>query len=348
MRIAAPRLAASLLASFLLACGSVRAAPAGLDTVLARWDHDEHADLRAVIVFKDDHIVAERYYNGETVDTLHDVRSAGKSVTALLVGAAIDRGKIGAVSDPVERYWPATHGSAVADVTIDDVLTMRSGLAAFDEDPASPGNEDKFDDAADPLTFLLAVPRASAPGTQYRYNSLTAHVAGRLVEQATGQDLQAFAAAALFAPLGIGQWQWGRDNTGHTKGQGNLSLSARDMLKIGRLVLNGGSYEGKRVISAEWIAAALAPRVHIGDGDRYADDYGYFWYAKKQNVAGIGAPVPVSFASGNGGNKIYVMPTLDMVVVVTSSAYGHGYGQLRSETILKAVLAAQGGRPGAP
>jgi CubicO group peptidase (beta-lactamase class C family) len=337
MRITASLLATSLLASSLLVCGSLHAATAGLETVLAGWDHDEHADLRAVVVLKGERIVAERYYNGETATTLHDIRSAGKSVTALLVGAAVDRGKIAAVSDPVERYWPATRGSAIGDAAIDDVLTMRSGLDSFDEDPASPGNEDKFDEAADPLAFLLAVPRASRPGTQYRYNSLTAHVAGRLVEQATGQDLQAFADAVLFAPLRIARWQWGRDNAGHTKGQGNLSLSARDLLKIGQLVLKRGSYEGKRVISEAWIEAMLAPRVPIGDSDRYADDYGYFWYAKKQTVAG--RDVPVLFASGNGGNKIYVIPALDMVVVITSSAYGHGYGQLRSENILKAVLA---------
>jgi CubicO group peptidase (beta-lactamase class C family) len=341
MRLKPILFAVSLFACAVLCCSAVRAAPAGLDAVLAGWEHDEHADLRAVVVSRGGAIVAERYYNGETAAALHDVRSAGKSVTALLVGAAVDRGTIAAASDRVERYWPATHGNAIGDVTIADVLTMRSGLDSFDEDPASPGNEDKFDEAADPLAFLLAVPRAVPPGTLYRYNSLTAYVAGRLVEQATGQDLQAFAGAALFGPIGIDHWSWGRDNTGHTKGQGNLSLSARDLLKIGQLVLDQGRHDGRQVIGAAWIAAMMAPRVHIAGSDRYADDYGYFWYAKKQIVAG--REVPVFFASGNGGNKIYVMPTLDMVVVVTSSAYGHGYGQLRSENILKAVLAAQAG-----
>ncbi|MEO6922182.1 MAG: serine hydrolase [Collimonas sp.] len=327
----------------LLLCAGVFSQPAlaekaDLNSVLTGWDRDEHADLRGVVVLQEGQIIAERYYNGETSETLRDVRSAGKSITALLVGAAMDRGKLGQVSDRVDKYWPTTSGSAIGDASIDDVLTMRSGLASFDDDPASPGNEDKLDAATDPVRFLLKVPRATPPGTLYRYNSLTAYIAGMLVEKATGQDLQDFARAALFEPLGVVQWQWGRDDTGHTKGQGNLSLSARDLAKVGQLVLDQGKYQDKQLISAAWIAAALAPHVSIAEVDHYADYYGYFWYSKIQVVAD--REVPVFFASGNGGNKIYVMPSMNMVVVVTSSAYGHGYGQLRSETILKAILTA--------
>ncbi len=98
------------------------------------------------------------------------------------------------------------------------------------------------------------------------------------------------------------------------------------------MVLDKGMYQGRRIISAEWIQAALAPRVAIGDVDRYADHYGYFWYQKK-----YGGTV-VHFASGNGGNKIYVIPSRNEVVIITSSAYGKGYGQRRSAAILQAIL----------
>ncbi|HWW71310.1 MAG TPA: serine hydrolase, partial [Duganella sp.] len=318
---------------------AMHAAPAAepLASVLSQWDRDEHPDLRSVLVMRHDAIIAERYYNGETADTLHDIRSAGKSVTALLVGAAIDRASIAGTDVPIRRYWPASKGTAIGDVTLDNVLTMRSGLDAFDADPASPGNEDKMDEAADPAAFALAVPRQTAPGTRYRYNSVTAYIAGVTVEQATGTTMENFARGVLFAPLGITRWQWERDAAGHTKGQGNLSLRTRDLARIGRMVLDKGVYQGRRVIGAAWIDAMLAPRVDIGADDRYADHYGYFWYAKTQSVGA--RKVPVQFASGNGGNKLYLVPSLDMVVVVTSSAYGKGYGQLRSENILKAVLA---------
>jgi CubicO group peptidase (beta-lactamase class C family) len=149
--------------SALLASSVAASSPADLHSVLAGWDHDANPDLRGVVVLHNGRRLAERYYNGASAAELHDIRSAGKSVTALLVGIAIDRGAIRSIDDPVARYWPAAAGSAVGSVLLRDVLTMRSGLAAFDEDPASPGNEDKMDAAADPLAFVRALPRKSKP-----------------------------------------------------------------------------------------------------------------------------------------------------------------------------------------
>lgn len=318
----------------LMIAGQALAQP--LNDVLARRDRDEHRDLRSVLVMRDGAIVAERYYNGETADTLHDIRSAGKSITALLAGAAADRGKLKA-ADRIDQLWPAASGTALAGVTLDQVLTMRSGLAAFDEDPASPGNEDKLDEAADPLAFALATPAETTPGTRYRYNSLTSYIAGITIEQATGMDLDDFARATLFAPLGIQQWTWLRDAANHPKGQGNLLLRTRDLAKIGQMVLDRGLYNGRRVISASWLEAALAPRVAIAEVDSYADHYGYFWYRKTHRVGE--RDIVVHFASGNGGNKIYVIPALNAVVVITSSAYGKGYGQRRSAAVLADILA---------
>jgi CubicO group peptidase (beta-lactamase class C family) len=310
-----------------------------LDAVLASFGKDEHPDLKGVVVMRDGRIVAERYFNGDTAETLHDIRSAGKSITSLLMGIAIDRGRIASVDDPVARYWPEAKGSAIGDVPLRDVLTMRSGLAAFDDDPASPGNEDKMDEATDPLAFVRSVPRADQPGTRYRYNSVTAYVAGLVVAKATGGTLADFARANLFAPLGITHWQWSSDGAGYTKGQGNLSLSTRSLAAIGEMVREGGRYRGRRIVSANWLRQALAPKVDITASDPFADGYGYFWYAKTQQVGGTA--IPVSFASGNGGNKIYIVPSRHLIVAITSSAYGHGYGQRRSELILKTILAQE-------
>jgi len=338
-----PRLASSLLLlPLFVSCAALAQVqpPASLSTVLQSYDSDTHGDLRAVVVLRDGALVAERYYNGETADTLHDIRSAGKSITALLVGAAVARGQL-KTSGTVGQYWPEVASSPAGKVVLDDVLTMRSGLAAFDEDASSPGNEDKLDEAPDPTAFVRGVPSSLTPGTAYRYNSLTAYIAGRVVEQASGSDLESFASKTLFAPLGITRWNWGRDVANHPKGQGNLSLRARDTAKIGQMVLDEGRFEGRRVIEASWIKAALAPRVATGEADGYADHYGYFWYAKTQEIAG--EKIPVFFASGNGGNKIYVIPTRRMVVSVASSAYGKGYGQRRSEEILKTLLQVEQG-----
>jgi len=126
----------------------------GLVSVLAGFDADEHRDLQGVVVMREGRVVAERYFNAASADTLTDVRSAGKSITALLLGIAIDRGFIHNVDDPVSTYWKDAAGTAIGDVRVRDVLTMRSGLAAFDDDPDSPGNEDRMDAATDPLAFV--------------------------------------------------------------------------------------------------------------------------------------------------------------------------------------------------
>jgi len=309
-----------------------------MEQLLARWDHDEHPDLKAVVVRRGGTVIGERYYNGEAEETLHDIRSAGKSVTALLMGAAVDRGRIRSVADPLSRYLPDAKGTPLGAVTLENLLTMRSGLDANDEEPSAPGNEDRLDESRDPVGFALGVPMRGEPGTRYLYNSLTAYLAGLVVEKAAGRRMDGFADEVLFRPLGIGAWRWQQDVAGHTKGQGNLFLTARDLAKIGQMVLNRGAYQGRRVISEQWIAEMLRPRVAIAASDPYADDYGYFWYSRTHQIGA--QSVLVFFASGNGGNKIYVVPSLDLVVAIQSSAYGRSYGQRRSEAILKAILAA--------
>lgn len=330
-----------LVAATLLAAPAASQRPEASSTaaVLAQWDRDPHPDLRGVVVLRDGRLVAQRYYNGADPAELHDVRSAGKSVTALLMGIAVDRGAIRSVEDPVERYWPAARRSAVAPVALRDLLTMRSGLAANDEDPASPGNEDKLDEAPDPLAFLLSVPRAEPPGARYNYNSLTSYAAGIVIAEATRTRMDRFAARHLFAPLGISQWRWDADAAGVTKGQGNLRLSTRSFAAIGEMVRNNGRARGRQVISRRWIAEMLKPRVGIADVDPFADGYGYFWYSKTYRIAE--RDIRISFGSGNGGNKIYVVPACRLTVAITSAAYGRGYGQRRSEAILKAILAVE-------
>ena len=316
--------------------GAAAAGDAGLERVLTRWDLDARADLKAVIVLRDGEVVAQRYYNGADAQSLHDIRSAGKSVTALLAGIAADRGRL-RFDQPAARCLPGA-GPALAGVRVSDLLSMRSGLDADDENPRSPGNEDRLDEAADPVAFALSVPRREAPGMRYAYNSLTAYLAGLCVEGASGQPLDEIARQHLFAPLGIDHWRWQRDAGGHAKGQGNLSLRARDFARIGQMALDGGAWQGRAIVRADTLRAILAPRARIAAVDPYADDYGWFWYRRTQHVGG--RAIEVVFASGNGGNKLYLVPALRMVVAIQSSAYGRGYGQRRSQDILRALLAA--------
>ncbi len=313
-----------------------------LQCALAAFENDEHGDLHSVIVIRNGELVAEQYYSGGDRQTLVDVRSAGKSVTSLLFGIALDQGAIESLDDPVAKYWLEAKGSPVGAVRLADVLTMRTGLDADGNDPESPGYEGRMDAAEDPLVFAMSVPAADEPGTRYRYNSLAAYVAGIVIGRATGQGLEDFAREHLFGPLKIERWDWQEDRAGYTKGQGNLFLTAPGFARMGQMVLDDGIHDGRQVVSSEWIRASLQPRLDISDSDPYASGYGYYWY--HQTFLLNGRLIDVSFASGNGGNKIYVIPELDLVVSVMSRAYGQGRGQRRSQDILLAVLETHGAR----
>lgn len=315
---------------------------AAVAALVAELRADERRDLKGVVVVIDGAVAAEEYFNGDNPDTLHDIRSAGKSITSLAVGIAIDRGLIPGVDARLSTLLPDPPAPDKAEIRLEDVLTMRSGLDADDENAESAGNEDRMDAAPDWLAFALRVPMKDRPGSTYSYASVNAFLAGAVVERASGGPLDEFARRHLFEPLGIAKTEWRRGPNNRTAGQGNLRLRLRDFARIGEVVLQDGAVEtpqGRRqIVSRAWIRRSLEGIVPIAFRDPYADAYGYMWYFKQHTVGD--RAIPVYFASGNGGNKIYVVPTHRMVVAITSSAYGRGYGQRRSQDILLRLLAA--------
>jgi CubicO group peptidase (beta-lactamase class C family) len=307
-----------------------------LQGLYARLEGDEHPDLKGIVVLCDGKRVSEVYFNGDSAETLHDIRSATKSITATLMGIAIQKGLVHSVNDSIDLYLPGLPHDGKQNITIRDLLTMRSGLAANDEDPLSPGNEDNLDRASDWLRAAYAVPIQEQPGRTYVYCSLNAFLTGVIVSNAAKMPLEEFARRNLFDSLGIDRFDWLKAAGGQTKGQGNLSIRTRDLAAIGQMYLDHGLVKSKRVLDSEWIEQSWAKLVPISKSDPYADFYDYMWYSRDEPAGAI--PTPVHFASGNGGNKIYVVPSRHLVIAITSSAYGHGYGQRRSQSILLSIL----------
>lgn len=307
-----------------------------LACALQQFDNVEHGDLKSVVVIHNGEWIAERYYGGADAETLVDVRSAGKSVTSLLMGIAIDENAVGSLQDPVEQYWPEAANTALGPIPLDAVLTMRTGLHADADDPSSPGYEDNMDASDTPMAVALAVPMLDEPGAVYRYNSLAAYMAGIVIANATVGGMEAYAQEKLFRPLGIDHYDWQEDRDGITKGQGNLFLTATGFARIGQLVLNKGNFDGKQVVSERWINESLTPRVDISSSTSNATHYGFYWYQNSIEVEG--ETVTYWFASGNGGNKIYIVPERQLVVTVMSTAYGQGRGHRRSKAIFQSVL----------
>jgi CubicO group peptidase (beta-lactamase class C family) len=223
-------------------------------------------------------------------------------------------------------------------ITIKDLLNMRSGLDANEEDPSSPGNEANLDKSADWIHTVYDVPMKGAPGKEYNYCSINAFLTGAIIENVSHMLLDEFAKVNLFEPLGIQDYRWRQVPINRITGQGNLSITTRDMAAIGELMLNDGVVKSRRVVSHDWTAGSLASQVAISHSDTYADFYGYMWYTRAEPIGDH--KIDVHFASGNGGNKIYIVPSLHMVVAITSSAYNTHYGQRRSQDILCKILAA--------
>jgi CubicO group peptidase (beta-lactamase class C family) len=311
---------------------------AALDSLYTAMAQEPHRDLKGIVIVRNGRLVSEHYFNGDSAGTLHDIRSATKSLTSLLMGIAVQKGLVHSVDDSIAQYLPGLPEDGKEKIKVRDLLTMRSGLDADDGDPSSPGNENTLDQSTDWIRTVYAVPMKRTPGVMYLYCSINAFLTGAIIENVSRMPLDQFAKNNLFGPVGIENYIWRHVPIDRTTGQGNLSITTRDEARVGELLLNDGMVNGKRILNHDWIRTSLANQVAISDSDPYADFYGYMWYTKAEPVGA--RKVEVHFASGNGGNKIYVVPSLRMVVAITSSAYGQSYGQRRSQDILLKILAA--------
>jgi CubicO group peptidase (beta-lactamase class C family) len=309
-----------------------------VDALYSDMEKEQHHDLNGIVIVRNGSLVSEHYFNGDSFDTLHDIRSATKSLTSLLMGIAIDKKLVHGVDDSIAMYLPGLPKDGKEKIKVKDLLNMRSGLDADDEDPSSPGNEDRLDESSDWIRTVYAVPMKRAPGEKYLYCSINAFLTGAIIENASKTPLDDFARTNLFGPLNIQSFRWRHVQVDRTTGQGNLEITARDAATLGQLMLNDGVVDGRRLVSHDWVVSSIASQVPINDSDPYSDFYGYMWYTKAEPVGDH--KVIVHFASGNGGNKIYIVPSLHMVVAITSSAYGTRWGQRRSQDILLKVLAA--------
>ncbi len=284
-----------------------------------------YPDMHAIVVYRGGKLAVEEYFYDYDRDRPHQLRSASKSIISALAGIAIDRGLVEGDTAlvtgllPYERY--AHPDPRKASLKLRDMLTMRSGLECNDWDPASPGNESRVYQSADWVKFVLDLPLSEAPGTHGSYCSGNVFVTGRIVERATRMSLPAFAQQNLFTPLGIRardvRWNFTLDSSNATT-FGQVYLRPRDMLKIGILFEQHGNWKGRRIISRDWVARSTAHWSHVGD-----QDYGYFWWHQWVTIPTTAGThrVDMVVASGNGGQRIFLVPSLDLVVVMTGGNY---------------------------
>jgi CubicO group peptidase (beta-lactamase class C family) len=326
-----------------------------LNTVVPNF----YPQVRSVLVIRHGYLVYEGYWHGFTASDGHDSRSVTKSFVSALVGIALRDRHLESLDQTVEElladHLPANAGPRLRQATVKQLLAMTSGLAS---DDSSLGGDDKIWDrmarSRDWIRHTLGRRLESNPGERFAYSSATSHLLSAIVADSTGQSTLAFARAELFGPLGIAtdhaleltikHWPvtqadletfekatvaWPRDPQGYHLGDGFLKLPARDLAKLGYLYLNDGRWDGTQVVPADYVRASTQPQSDPDTGDHYGyqwwvnDNYGYDTFR----------------AQGYGGQLIYVIPKLDLVVVITSdpNQERNDAGNLVWTTIVPAV-----------
>lgn len=320
---------------------------------IAAGDYD---GLHALLILRHGRLALERYFDGadeawgQPLDSpahgpelLHDVRSVTKSVVSLLYGIALGEGRVPATSarlfDALPDYADLATSPQHRRLTIGHVLSMRMGLA-WNEDMtyADPHNgERQMEAAADRYRYILSQPMLEAPGKRWVYCGGATALIGHLLARGTGQSLEAYAAERLFAPLGIFEWQWVKGSDGQPAASSGLRLKGRDMARLGQLVLDRGHAFGRRVVPPGWLATSLKPRAVVESGLHY----GYQWWIGHLLQSGK----PWAAAFGNGGQRLFVIPSLDMVVAILAGNYNRADQwkmpvRLMSRIVIPSIVAA--------
>jgi CubicO group peptidase (beta-lactamase class C family) len=281
-------------------------------------------DVHSLLIYHRGSLVLEEYFYGFDHDTPHQMRSFTKSVISLLAGAAVDRDLLAADEPALESLGYsglANPDPRKAEVTLKWRLSNQSGLACDDHDSDSPGNEVKLYEASDWVKAFVDLPMIADPGTTGRYCSAGFYTAGRLVERAAGKPLPDFADEALFRPLGIGRadWSWNSTLDHSQRNQfAQIYLRPRDMLKIGMLIRDRGKWNGRQVISSDWIAAAVSKQSRVDDSD-YGLGIWHRWYGMPASDGQ--RRVDTILLTGNGGQKVQIVPSLDLIVVSTGNSF---------------------------
>jgi len=317
------------------------------DAVTKAVEAGDFKQVTSVVVARHGKAVYEHYFDKDGADGLRNTRSVTKTVTGMLVGLAIQR-KLLRSDTPVLPYFPELRPLANPDprkdkITVEDFLTMSSLLECDDDNQYSRGNEERMYLVEDWSRFAADLPIRGFPdwqprpeqspyGRAWSYCTAGVTLLGPLLEKVSGQRVPDFAAANLFKPLGIDQVKWQFQPKGSAMTGGGLQLRSIDLMKLGQLYLDGGRAGGKQVIPAEWVKRSIAPHASAREGV----DYGYLWWLQQFNVNG--RTVQSYGMSGSGGNKVFVLPELDAVVVITTTNFQVRGAHPLSEKLLTSLI----------
>jgi CubicO group peptidase (beta-lactamase class C family) len=313
-----------------------------------------------LVVLRNDRLALERYFEGEdeardvgaighvkfTRDTIHDLRSCSKSIVGLLYGVALQQGKAPPPEAPLFSVFPEYADLSGKDgrdrLTIQHVLTMTMGTD-WDEttltysDPRN--SEIAMDNAADRYRYILERRLIDTPGAHWSYCGGATALLARIIAKGSGKTLHAFAREYLFDPLGIGPTEWATGHDGEPFAASGARMSVRDLARIGMMMLHGGKVGDRALVPGEWVARCTTPAISADEVRRY----GYQWFIMdiafgKSKGWAAGRLERMWWAQGEGGQRLFIMPALDLVVAITAGNYSKEDQGIPPARILREVI----------
>jgi CubicO group peptidase (beta-lactamase class C family) len=305
-----------------------------LETLVGKIRQGEFGNIHSLLIARHGKLAVEEYFQGAderrgeligkvtfTAADLHDLRSVTKSVVSALFGMALARDPARSLDDPILSYFPDYKDLQTPDrmaIRLRDLLSMAAGWEWNEElsyqDPRN--SETRMDAAADRYRFILEQPIVAKPGQNFTYNGGCTALLAAVIARWVKLPIDQYAEQVLFKPLHISQYEWIRDASGTPIAASGLRLRPRDILKFGQVYLDKGKWHGAQIMPESWVEESLTPHVSV-EGDM---KYGYQWWlvadAKTSNQTIVSGE-----AHGNGGQRIWVIPSADLVAVLTAGRY---------------------------
>jgi CubicO group peptidase (beta-lactamase class C family) len=282
---------------------------------------DDLGPISSLLIYQSGELIEEEYFGRMSDRSTHNIKSASKSVLSILVGIAIDEGYLDGVDQTIDEYFPdyfeSNPDSLKEAITIGDLLTMRSGLAS-----TSRRSYGRWVISENWIEYKLNQPMTGRSGIDRNYSTGNTHLLSVILTRAAGMSTRAFANKYLFEPMDIRGGGWDRDPQGYYMGGNNMALKPRDMIKIGEMMMNMGEYNGKEIVSPEWVVESVTPVTGRRPG---VINYGYLWFRRES------AGLDMVYAYGNGGQYILIIPEIEAVITVTTRIGASGTRSYRRE-----------------
>lgn len=334
------------LLSLMIVTGAAAQESDPLSDLENRIEAGEFGQITSVVI-EGPNLSYERHFDGAAADILRNTRSVTKTITGTLIGIAIDEGHITSANVSVLSFFPEIDASGFdrrkREMTLADLLTMTGPLECNDWNSFSRGNEERMYLVEDWVGFFFDLPIGAPPpwepraenrpfGKVYSYCTAGVFTLGRIVEIATGRELEDYAREKLFDPLGVGEVRWAFSPLNIAQGGGGLEMQSADLAKIAQLYVEGGRAAGTQLVSLDWVQRSVTPQAQIDDRTQY----GYLWWLYGAN--GQGASEPMWMMSGSGGNKVVALPELNAVAVVTTTNFRRNDAHPLSERIISEFI----------